>query len=92
MCNFLVNTLPESLPLFYIENFEIDPAFTMEPTDIQSITRTASRVTEEFYFSKGKMSKQNFVQILEAARKWQVVTFYNCEFGGESEFNLNSEL
>lgn len=87
-----MNSLPESLPLFYIEKLKFDNDIKLEPTDIQSLCHVADKVTEEMLISTSGMTKDNFTKIIEAGRKCPFLKFYNWDFEGKSKFELDPTL
>ena len=64
----------------------------MEPTDIFSIVNVAKKVSEEFYYSKGVLSLDNFVKIIEACSKWPIINFFDWTFYGEQNHAFNSNI
>ena len=77
LCNFLVSSLPETLPLFYIEKLQFDNGLKIEPTDIQSICHAVDKVTEETLISTSQMTRENLTKVIEAGRKCPFLKFYN---------------
>lgn len=78
----MMNSLPEILPLFYIEKFKIDNQLSIDPSDIKCLSTAAEKITEEIFISSSSMSKNNFVKIIESSKS-PIIKFYNWEFDGK---------
>lgn len=90
------------MPLFNLENFIVNKdkkgaskeikLYENQLSHIESLTLAASRVSEEFYLNFVTMTKDNFVSIFSAARRWHTFVLYSCTFQGESKFQLDPKL